>query len=67
MKLEEPIFARMCHVVFEINCFTTVSDFVDMVPGHLRNLFQKALSVNMERTGGLAVALIAFENEEPDP
>ena len=53
-------------MVVGIICFTTVSDFVDVIPCHLRYHLQEALSVNMERTGGLAVALIAFENEELD-
>ena len=53
-------------MVVGISCVTTVSDFVDMIPCNLRFRLQKTLSVNIERTGGLAVALIAFEKEEPD-
>ena len=35
-KTSGTYFARTCHLVVGINCSTTVSDFVDMIPRHLR-------------------------------
>ena len=60
MKLQQPIFARIFHFVVGISHVPIVGDFVDILSCHLRYRLQQALSVNMERTGGLAVSLLTF-------